>query len=501
VEEARTNVWTRSEEFDNAAWDKNNVTVTANAATAPDGTLTADKLIASATTAVHSLSRIKTIVSPSWTTIYVKAAEYTICDIYDLNVDCGFRVNLSTGALSESPAFAGKFRAGQYGIDSVNNGWYRIRLGFASSDATVNNPVRIYPNDGQSFTGDGTSGIYIWGAQLEAGSFPTSYIPTTSATVTRAADIASITGANFSSWYNANAGTLLAYQRSLAGQDAYQTATFGLSSNNTAAQFIAIEATNDYNRFYVYGNGNTAINYIYAPVTPGTLTKDALAYANNNVAAVRNGGTVAIDTSVGIPIASIDRAGLGHDVGFGLQKQKTIARLAYYPVRLSNATLQALTTYGVVSSFPYSFSIKGRDILALKEVNKTSTRDFIFIKGLLSKAQPRLTTALQYTASGVALRNAAMLKVAPTTIGNYFFSSGLTLSGATVQINGTNARSIATSPFSSSTATVPLLFAGLRPQANWRITEPMASGTVTSPESAIPIETSDFLLFIKAGQS
>jgi hypothetical protein len=94
-----------------------------------------------------------------------------------------------------------------------------------------------------------------------------------------------------------------------------------------------------------------------------------------------------------------------------------------------------------------------------------------------------------------------MPKFAPITRGNYLFSSGLTLSGATVQINGTNALSIATSPFSSSTATVPLLFAGLRPQTNWRISEAMASGVVASPESAIPIATGDFLLFMKAGQS
>jgi hypothetical protein len=178
-----------------------------------------------------------------------------------------------------------------------------------------------------------------------------------------------------------------------------------------------------------------------------------------------------------------------------------IKRITYYPSQVSSLTLRTLTTSGPVSSFPYSFSIKGRDILALKEVNKTSTRDFIFTKGLLSRAQPRLTTASQYTSSGVALRDAAMPKFAPVTRGNYFFSSGLTLSGTTVQINGTNALSIATSPFSSSTATVPLLFAGLRPQASWRISETMASGVVASPESAIPIATGDFLLFMKAGQS
>jgi hypothetical protein len=186
---------------------------------------------------------------------------------------------------------------------------------------------------------------------------------------------------------------------------------------------------------------------------------------------------------------------------FGGADRQYFSRITYYPVRLPNRTLQELTTSGPVSSFPYSFSIKGKDILALKEINKTSTRDFIFIKGLLSRAQPRLTTASQYTSSGVALRDAAMPKLAPVTRGNYLFSSGLTLSGTTVQINGTNALSIATSPFSSSTATVPLLFAGLRPQTNWRISEAMASGVVASPESAIPIATGDFLLFMKAGQS
>jgi hypothetical protein len=152
-----------------------------------------------------------------------------------------------------------------------------------------------------------------------------------------------MTGANFSSWYNANAGTLLAYQRSLAGQDAYQTATFTLSSSNPNVELIGMEVTNDYNRFYVYGNGNIAASNTYAPVTPGTLTKNALAYQLNNVAAVRNGGTVATDTSVGIPIAAIDRATLGHNLIYGEQKQQTIARLAYYPVRLPDAQLQALT--------------------------------------------------------------------------------------------------------------------------------------------------------------
>jgi hypothetical protein len=94
-----------------------------------------------------------------------------------------------------------------------------------------------------------------------------------------------------------------------------------------------------------------------------------------------------------------------------------------------------------------------------------------------------------------------MPKASPTTIGNYFFSSGLTLSGVSTRINGTPALSIATSPFSGSTATSSIVLRELQPQTNWRITEPMVSGAIASPELAIPFETNDFVLFMKAGQN
>jgi len=148
-----------------------------------------------------------------------------------------------------------------------------------------------------------------------------------------------------------------------------------------------------------------------------------------------------------------------------------------------------------------SITVKGKDILALNGVSRASTRDFAFIKSLTSAAQPRITTAAQNTASGIALQNAAMLKASPTTAGNYFFSSGVTLSGVSTRINDTPALSIATSPFSGSTATASILLRELQPQANWRITEPMPSGTIASPEFAIPFETNDFVLFMKAGQN
>ena len=290
-----------------------------------------------------------------------------------------------------------------------------------------------------------------------------------------------------------------ALMTSQSGAD-YWTITGGTGISNSLASY-AIGLSNF---MWCRSGGTNQVNAVVGTLAFQSRARIAYGIKVNNFASSLNGAAVVTDTSGAVPVSSTNinfgNIAAGYSIG-GPQRQQWVRRLAYYPVRLTDSTLQALSTYGVVSSFPYSFSIKGKDILALKEVNRASTRDFIFIKGLTSNAQARITTASQYTASGVALRNAAMLKVAPTTSGNYFFSSGLTLSGATCQINGTNALSIATSPFSSSTATVPLLFAGLRPQANWRFTEPMASGTVTAPEAAIPIETEDFLLFMKAGQS
>ena len=148
-----------------------------------------------------------------------------------------------------------------------------------------------------------------------------------------------------------------------------------------------------------------------------------------------------------------------------------------------------------------TFPITGGDILALNGVRNASTRDFTFIKGLTAPAQPRITATAQQIALAGALRNAAMLKASPTTSGNYLFSSGVTLSGVSTRINNTTALSIATSPFSGSTATASILLRELQPQTNWRITEPMPSGTITSPEFAIPFETSNFVLFMKTGQS
>jgi len=484
VEEDRTNSFIYSNTFTDASWGQiygTTITRTASAAVSPDGTSNATQITATDANfvrqqAVGDTTTIRTL------SFFAKAGTASTISVRFFSgtapTSPTATFNLSTGAATVSDASVMTASIVQF-----SNGWYRCIC--CRTDAASKAPPDFNFGVGTTF---------IYGAQLEAGAFPTSYIPTTTIPLLRSADVVSITGSNFSRWYNESQGTFFVSARQ--SSYSYGQALVGLGTGTGALGLDYAGTTTT--KGGSWWNGGTAIgtsNY----ADWGNGAKLIGSYTSSNRYLCLNGGAIASNASTLIN-GGLMRIGQSYNTN-GLNSNGTIARLAYYPIQLSNTALQVLTTSGPVSSFPYSFSIKGRDILALKEVNKTSTRDFVFIKGLLSRVQPRINTASQYTASGVALRNAAMLKVAPTTIGNYFFSSGLTLSGTTVQINGTNARSIATSPFSGSTALYPLLFGGLRPQANWRITEPMTSGTVTSPESAIPIETSDFLLFIKAGQS
>jgi hypothetical protein len=175
-------------------------------------------------------------------------------------------------------------------------------------------------------------------AQLEAGGFATSYIPTTGATATRAADFATITGANFNSFYNQAGGTLYAECRTFVFDASFFCCSLndGTGSNRMSLWF---------NSSTFYAARNTAgAGAIFLPASTMPLTgasKGALAFANADVAVAGGGGTVGTATNTyNAPI--VTRLEIGQQLSF-TWLNSTIRRLTYFPARLPNTTLQRMT--------------------------------------------------------------------------------------------------------------------------------------------------------------
>jgi hypothetical protein len=342
VEEARTNLFTRSEEFNDAAWTRTNSTITANAATAPDGTLTADKHIPDngATIGVGA-SDTRVFQSPSATSgtvytfsIYAKASEYNQIQfslIATPTVTARFSLNLGT-VLSGTGAT----------ITPAGDGWYRCAIP-VTAGVTGGLAVRWSAQSSIATIGDGTSGIFAWGAQFEAGAFPSSYIPTTSATVTRAADVASITGAAFSSFYNQTEGTVFSdCVGTFSSTQVLVNIAATAANTATSAISLASNLTSSQKRVRVRDAASAdQASLALGGSSSGSRMRIAAAIKANDFAASLDGGAAVTDTTGTVPpvvLMEIGSAPSGVTLGTQLHR-----RITYWPVRLPNTSLQAIT--------------------------------------------------------------------------------------------------------------------------------------------------------------
>ena len=183
VEGASTNLVLWSEDFSNASWIKILSTITANANIAPDGTLTAYKIVENSGSGLKYIQRSTTFTTNDSISIFAKAGERTQLAIGNAAVGASI-FDLVLGTVVSS----GSSNIKNEKIELYEDGWYRI-----SANVIVSGSFAIQffiSNQGVvNYTGNGTSGLYIWGAQQEVGTEATSYIPTTTTSVTRAADI------------------------------------------------------------------------------------------------------------------------------------------------------------------------------------------------------------------------------------------------------------------------------------------------------------------------
>ena len=335
IEESRTNFYYYSQQF--SFWIRSQLSLQSNAVTAPDGNLTATKLVES--TAANVERYINLAITPTATphtlSIFAKKGERNWIVLRLGGVNTFF--NLNTGVATTS--------INNPTITNFGNEWYRCTV---TSSAGTQGFFYISNNGTTtSYTGDGTSGIYIWGAQLEAGSFPTSYIPTTTASVVRSADVCSIAGAAFTGMYNPLEGSLftsaifnapVAYGTGQLFVDVNDgTAANRLRCFRNATNGTAGFANTSGNSLNVAINGTTALQpFVTQKYSTGFKLDDYVFYVNNSQIGADNLGTMIVSpTTLTIGDAS---AGATRQYTNG-----TISAIRYYRKRLPNAKLASLT--------------------------------------------------------------------------------------------------------------------------------------------------------------
>lgn len=312
VEEARTNLMKQSDSFDvGVTWSVSGTSVSADVVTSPANTLTGDKLIASSVSGGHRLIQLlDTGAATNHTfSLYVKKAEYSWFFLgYDeagtgtqnrqyFNADTIAKGGITGTVVSSSIVDAG-------------NGWVRAQVTFSVTQTTTSYfAIGLATADGTaSFTGNGINGIYIWGAQLEAETFATSYIPTTTTAVTRNADVATMTGTNFSDWWQATRGGVLVCARPGTVSGVRPWVQF---DDGTANEIIALRGNGTNPELYIVDGGTPQAQIDAGTIAANTDYSLTGWWQTNDCKARLDSGAVVTDTSATIP--TVTQARLGSD--------------------------------------------------------------------------------------------------------------------------------------------------------------------------------------------
>jgi hypothetical protein len=371
AEVSRTNLFLYSNSFSTAPWTLNNATLSANSAqtASPDGTTNSTVLIEDGTTGLHSLKQdITTTVDSTYVfSVYVK--EYARGNIRMQLAAAGFgtvqyvNFNVTTGVV-------GNQIGGSKGhMLYVGNGWYRCHLTTPKATAAVATTATIYLADASnqvSYTGDSVSGIFLWGSQIEEGAqsggfTATSYISTGAAQVTRSADfqdstaqsraqdVLSLTGSNFTSWYNKEQGTFV-----WSGDVSQQTRSAGfrvVDTANSSLRGIGAQLdTRASGPALFVSRSDSGVTTITSSgyVTNNQIITMAGSYSNtSNVIAASFFGSTATNTAGYYAFGTENKLDIG---GRNLINGTSISnynghqrKLVYYSVKVTNDQLSNLT--------------------------------------------------------------------------------------------------------------------------------------------------------------
>lgn len=335
IEEVRTNLFSQSTEFEDGSWSKSGSSVSANTITAPDGTNTADKLVTNTANSAHICTRSLTLPAGSHTvSLFAKAAGinwFRLGLFHSDSLAGSVYFDVSTGDVGVVGSVE------RYSIFPVGGGWYRCSITVSVIAGTAQMHLAMGVGSGSAnltFQGDGVSGLYLWGAQLEAGSFPTSYIPTTTAAATRAADMVTVPAGIFDHPQFTMFTEVYDVQ---TGAERHHLSLFADSNNR-----MRVSSSGASGRVIAYGLfDGVAVSLYPTAEIPFGIRKFAVGVSDGDQAFAVNGSVLATSAIPGA-ISGSPALNIGR-YATTVTTSQHIKRIAYFPRRLSNAELQEIT--------------------------------------------------------------------------------------------------------------------------------------------------------------
>lgn len=344
LEATRTNSLTYSEAFDNSYYSKFNTSITPNVVTSPKGSLNADKIVENSNDSFHSLDSAYTSIAGDLSaSMFVKKDERKYIRLIITQLNPTIEHSALFDLENKSIYYTSSGVTAE--INEFQDDWFRIKISVNSTGNLARMSIllqTVLQNNSQSYQGDGTSGIYIWGAQLEAGSYPTSYIPTSGSAVTRTEDFCYI-NSGLADILNTNEGTLFVDVEVPRVSTTGSYERIALTDQNASTDRVLFDNYNGSWRVVLISSAGTQTASIRS-VQANTRIKVAFTYSSSQIR-VSYDGNDATTTSISYtPSTTLESFKFSNKDG-GNKWQGKIYQAMYFDTALSNSELEEITSY------------------------------------------------------------------------------------------------------------------------------------------------------------